>query len=96
MSIINKPDIPEAEIHLALQELVRNAVQYATVIPPAELDRHIARLRRGESLGPIMDPTLYRANADSLRLELYVCEQLKSFCENVRTRALLLAPARTA
>lgn len=58
------------------------------------LDQMYERVRRAETLGPIMDPTLFRENGGRLHSDIALIEAAREFRDKVR-QAVSAAMARS-
>ena len=85
-----KQKLSDSERHLACQAAIRTMVAGMKMIPPAELEAHIERLDKAETLGPVLDPTLWMANEASMRLERFVCIEIQKFLAVVIQEAVRL------
>ena len=90
LHLFDKKKVTESERHLACQSAIRTMIAGMKMIPPAELEAHIERLSRAETLGPVLDPTLWNANKASVQLERFTCEEIRKFLTVVIQEAVRL------
>lgn len=85
-TILSGRKVDQAEtnnIHIAVQAVVRTAVGAAKAVSVEQLEAHLERISKAQTLGAVVDPTLYAASEKALRVENDVVRALMDFREDL-------------